>query len=250
MSGWYVMHRGWMDSFKPEPFTEREAFLWSIEQASFESHEQWFNGQSIAVERGEFATSLRLMADAFGWSVKRVRGFMERMRKDEKWAHRQAHNGAQSPTIISVCNYDKYQRPSELQGTAKGTAKGSPGAQWGHSRGTQHKEGERRERKKEEAGGADAPSSYAFSGLTIRLTETDYDRWAETFHAIPDLRAELTALDAWYQTEVGAKKQAQWFHTTAGALARKHQAILGERREAEASLNVRRGGCTPIASPC
>ncbi|HEX8413433.1 MAG TPA: hypothetical protein VF637_06040, partial [Sphingomicrobium sp.] len=78
MSGWYIMHRGWMDSFKPEPFTEREAFLWSIEQAAIKNHDQWFNGLRVPVTRGEFATSLRLMAEAFSWSVKRVRGFMER----------------------------------------------------------------------------------------------------------------------------------------------------------------------------
>src|SRR4051794_1696789 len=102
MSGWFIMRRGWMESFRPEPFTEREAFLWSIEQAAWEPHDQWFNGQKIRVERGEFATSLRSMSEAFSWTVKRVRGFMERMGKDEKWAQRQAHSGAQSPTVLSV----------------------------------------------------------------------------------------------------------------------------------------------------
>ncbi|WP_047866999.1 hypothetical protein [Sphingomonas paucimobilis] len=141
MSGWYVMHRGWMDSFKPEPFTERDAFVWSIEQAAFQEHDQWFNGHRITVARGEFVTSLRDMEKTFGWSLKRIRGFMDRMGKAQKWAQRRAYDGAQSPTIISVCNYETYQSVADDKGTVQGAAKGTRRAQSGHSKGTQQKEG-------------------------------------------------------------------------------------------------------------
>lgn len=141
MSGFFLVHRGWMDSFKPEPFTEREAFLWSVEQAAFQAHDQWFNGHRITVERGEFVTSLREMEKAFGWSLKRIRGFMDRMGKAQKWAQRRAYDGAQSPTILTVCNYAVYQNPGEPTGTVEGTAKGTRRAQSGHSKGTQQKEG-------------------------------------------------------------------------------------------------------------
>lgn len=153
MSGWYIMHRGWMDSFRPEPFTDREAFLWSIEQAAIKAHDQWFNGQKIPVARGEFATSLRTMAEAFSWTVKRVRGFMERMGKAQKWAQRQAHSGAQSPTIITVCNYREYQDVSDEEGTSEGTVEGTQRAQSGHSRGTQQNKGNKgnKGKKKEDS---------------------------------------------------------------------------------------------------
>jgi hypothetical protein len=141
MSGFFLVHRGWMESFKPEPFTEREAFLWSVEQAAYAAHEMWFKGQRIPVERGQFATSIRAMAEVFDWTPKRVRGLMERFGKYGIWAQQAAHDGAQSPTIITVCNYDKYQAVEPVDGTAKGTAKGSSGAQRGHSRGTQQKQG-------------------------------------------------------------------------------------------------------------
>lgn len=137
MSGWYIMRRGWMAGFKPEPFTEREAFLWSIEQAAWEDHDQWFNGHRIAVRRGEFVTSLRQMAEAFDWTVKRVRGLMERLGKAGNWAQRPAYEGAQAPTVLSVVNYAKYQELPRIEGTVKGTAKGTRGAQRGHSEGTQ-----------------------------------------------------------------------------------------------------------------
>ncbi|MBT2242663.1 hypothetical protein JQK15_03855 [Sphingobium sp. BHU LFT2] len=155
MSGWYIMHRGWMDSFKPEPFTEREAFLWSIEQAAFQAHDQWFNGHRVWVERGEFVTSIRQMAEAFQWSVKKTRGFMERMGKCQKWAQRTAYDGAQSPTVITVCNYAFYQDAETDEGTAKGTAKGTRGAQRGHSKGTQQKQGKQGNKGKQKK---DSPS--------------------------------------------------------------------------------------------
>ncbi|WP_242186550.1 hypothetical protein [Sphingomonas sp. CARO-RG-8B-R24-01] len=139
-----------MDSFKPEPFTEREAFLWSVEQAAYAAHEMWFKGQRIPVERGQFATSIRAMAEAFDWTPKRVRGLMERLGKAGIWAQQAAHKGAQSPTLITVCNYDKYQAAEPVEGTAKGTAKGSSRAQRGHSRGTQQKEGNKRNKEEEE----------------------------------------------------------------------------------------------------
>lgn len=150
MSGFFLVHRGWMDSFKPEPFTEREAFLWSIEKAAFQAHDQWFNGHRIMVERGEFVTSLREMEKTFRWSLKRIRGFVDRMVKAEKWAQRRAYEGAQSPTIITVCNYAIYQNPGEASGTVSGTARGTRGAQSGRSGGTQQKEGNKGNKGKKE----------------------------------------------------------------------------------------------------
>lgn len=84
-----------------------------------------------------------------------------------------------------------------------------------------------KERKKEE-GGADAPAGYAFFGRTIRLKPNDLQRWKDTFHAIPDVMAELTSLDAWLEEQPESKRKG-WFHFTAGALNRKHQEMLALR---------------------
>jgi hypothetical protein len=42
---------------------------------------------------------------------------------------------------------------------------------------------------------------YAFEGHLIRLTKADFDLWAESFYAIPDLRAELAVIDAKFVDE-------------------------------------------------
>lgn len=68
-------------------------------------------------------------------------------------------------------------------------------------------------------------SLLAFAGKTVRLNKRDFDKWAAAYHAIPDLRAELVALDDWItgQDEVTRKK---WFHIASGSLSKKHQAEL------------------------
>ncbi|MCL6741767.1 hypothetical protein LZ518_11580 [Sphingomonas sp. RB56-2] len=140
--GWFIMYRGWMssDDFRPEPFSEREVFIWSIENAAHSPHFQWFNGLKIFVERGEFATSIRMMAQRFSWTEKRVRTFMERMCRVQKWARRTAQSGAQSPTILTVCNYNEYQFAGSGNGTAEGTSQGIRRAHGRHIAGTQQDE--------------------------------------------------------------------------------------------------------------
>lgn len=171
--GWFKLHRGWMGSpdFQAEPFTEREAFLWSIEQAAFEPHVQWFNGHEIAVGVGAFATSIRKMATAFQWREKRVRLFVARMERRGKWAQQKAQEGAHLATILTVCNYAFYQGREGDEGTAGGTVKGTPGAQQGHSGGTQHKKEEERKEGKEQVVKASPSPAHPFADAVAIWTE-------------------------------------------------------------------------------
>lgn len=136
-AGWYIMHRGWMASadFRPEPHSEREAYLWSIEQAAYEPHLQWFNGTQFPVGKGEFVTSLSKIGKALGWSEKRVRLFFRRMERAGKWARRGACGGAKAPTVLIVCNWEKFQTLPRREGEATGVATGEAGAEQGRSEG-------------------------------------------------------------------------------------------------------------------
>ncbi len=82
------------------------------------------------------------------------------------------------------------------------------------------------EKKEERDGDASVASGrYAFKGSTVRLTHHDLGAWRKTYHAIPDIVAELTSLDAWFETNPDKRKT--WFQVTSGALNRKHQERLG-----------------------
>lgn len=58
---------------------------------------------------------------------------------------------------------------------------------------------------------------YAFAGMTIRLTQPDFDRWAASFAHL-SLAAELEGLDHWAGTQ-----GKNWFNAVAGALAKKER---------------------------
>lgn len=98
-------------------------------------------------------------------------------------------------------------------------------------------------KKEEERGGAFAPAAeppifappertagkaYAFEGETIRLSKQHFDKWRESFRAIPDLRAELQAADDYY-TE-NPPRDGKWFFPVSRWLA-KANAEASERRE-------------------
>jgi len=86
-------------------------------------------------------------------------------------------------------------------------------------------------------------SKYEFEGRTIKLNKPDFDRWHAAYHAIPDFRAELQALDDWLQGEnVQDTKRKNWFSGVSALLGRKHHQHLAERQgqdEADSSFFAR-----------
>lgn len=105
--GYYRMHRGWMDHpmFKPEPYTEREAWLWLIENAAWKDGRKRVGPCTIEVKRGQVAASLRFMACAWKWNEPKVRRFLSRMKTD---AAIDAASDA-GVNVITICNYEVYQ---------------------------------------------------------------------------------------------------------------------------------------------
>ena len=128
MSGYFVVSRAVFDhvDFAPEPFTEREAWLWLISEAAWKPTRVRIGsaGVPVVLARGEVAHSLRFMADKWKWSVKEVRGFIDRSKKQGRLTQKRAHDGA----ILTICNYDKFQ----LGGHTEGQSEGTPRAHEGH----------------------------------------------------------------------------------------------------------------------
>ena len=82
--------------------------------------------------------------------------------------------------------------------------------------------------KREEAGArAKRPPAepYLFDGRVVRLVRKDFETWRRTYHAIPDITAELTSIDAWLSNQSEEKRRG-WFHSASGMLNRKHQELL------------------------
>lgn len=135
MSGFYLMRRGWRDHpvFAREPYTEREAWQWLIEEAAFSSRKRRVSGDIVEVQRGQLIVSVRFLAGAWQWSKSRVDRFLTRLEREFMIGTA----AGRSATVITLCNYDKYQFLREVGGT-------QPGTPAGHQRdtsGTNYKEG-------------------------------------------------------------------------------------------------------------
>ena len=84
---WYILERGWMDhpAFGKEPYTKREAWLWMVEHAVYDSYEviSSVTGKVIKLERGELCYTQAYMAKAWKWSTtKRVRRLIKELEKE------------------------------------------------------------------------------------------------------------------------------------------------------------------------
>ena len=108
--GFVSVDRGVFDHpmFAPEPFTEREAWLWMIAEAAWKPMTVRAGRAVLQIDRGQIACSLRFLATRWKWPETSVRRFLSRLAAggDDALV---LIDAAQSVTRITIYNYDKYQ---------------------------------------------------------------------------------------------------------------------------------------------
>ncbi len=104
-------------AFREEPFCERMAWLWLIQEASFEPHKIRYKNKMIEVGIGQVPISYRRLVDKWKWGIHRIRNFLDLL-ESEQMITRQTATGF---LIITVCNYQKYQKPSKISTTPTAT---------------------------------------------------------------------------------------------------------------------------------
>lgn len=117
--GYFALYRGTLDHpiFKKERYTEAQAWVWMLEQASYKPRRQMVAGRMVDLDRGQFSHALRFMAAKFQWSEPKVRRFLTRLKTD-------AMIDAQSDAgqlVITVCNYCRLQ-PDQSESDAANDA--------------------------------------------------------------------------------------------------------------------------------
>lgn len=113
-NGYYQMARGWMyhPCFKGEKvFSHREAWIWMIEQATWSPEGRNVNilEKPHRLSRGQLSHSVRFMRDAWGWKKGAVETFLKKLKT---WDMIRTDNRA-GQLIITICNYDIYQAPTD-----------------------------------------------------------------------------------------------------------------------------------------
>lgn len=194
---YYLLYRGWHSHpmFGRDPFCRRSAWTWMIEAAAFAPHEIQVGGHPFRLERGQFCHSLRFMATAWRWDLRKVQRFLNHLKSCRAIATASATGTATGQTVVTILNYSRFQAaPKDEIATANATDADAKVPQ---------------RIKKEKEG----KNNYAFSGRVIRLSKRDYDTWASAYPHIADLRAALQSRDDYLATldEITRKK---WFPTT------------------------------------
>lgn len=105
---YYKMERGWLDSpvWEDEAYSRREAFEWMIAEAAWDDNKVVsINHRPVKLKRGQLLASIRFMAKKFQWSENKVVRYLETLKV---WGMIKTETNT-GQTLITVCNYSKYQ---------------------------------------------------------------------------------------------------------------------------------------------
>ena len=105
MSGFVVIYRELWDHPSFRNFSEAAAFAWMVSRASWKGGRIRYKDQVINLKRGQLAISVRDLAKRMNVSKPMCERFLKRL-KNETMIETAASTGI---TIISICNYSKYQ---------------------------------------------------------------------------------------------------------------------------------------------
>ena len=109
-------------------YSHFEAILSLYEQAAY-TNGRFVNsrGYAVSLERGQLVTTIRLLADLWGWSKSKTSRFLLDLRDSNRDTFRikiETINGT-SATIVTICNYDGNEDEVVINGTQLGTQIGT-----------------------------------------------------------------------------------------------------------------------------
>ena len=115
---YFKVYRGWRDNpvFRGE-YDKASAWLWMIEHAAWKPRRFDIKGKAVTLERGQLVASLRFMAEVWGWKKDKVARYLTRL-ETETMIETATATGE---TVITICNYDRYQSESSETATVNGT---------------------------------------------------------------------------------------------------------------------------------
>lgn len=143
MSGYSLSYRSKWNHPLFRDLREAGIWAWLCETAVWKDCRINFNGEIVSLKRGQIITSVRFIAAGFKVGEQVIRTLMDRMETDKMITRQPTHKG----TIITICNYDKYQ----IGGDTDNTQSNDQPTQTQHTGNTNKKEGNKdKEGMKEE----------------------------------------------------------------------------------------------------
>jgi len=131
----------------------REAAIWNFlyQNAFWEDGERNFNGHTFLLKRGQIVVSIGFLAKGFGMTDKGVRVVIQKLEK----LGMLGKQGASKGTVITICNYDKFQQSIKTEGEHLGKR----GANEGRAEGDNNKQTNKQTTKISKEGVSTKPPS-------------------------------------------------------------------------------------------
>ncbi|PMC60715.1 DNA replication protein DnaD [Finegoldia magna] len=119
--GWISIHRKIQDNkiWEDKPFSRGQAWIDLLLLANHEDNKIIFNGSLVEIKRGEKITSLRKLSERWGWSITKVKKFLNLL-SDENMISYKSDN---KKTTFSIVNYDVYQDNENTKSNTEVTQK-------------------------------------------------------------------------------------------------------------------------------
>ncbi len=107
MAGWQKIYRDIQDHWlwEDKPFSRGQAWIDLILTVNHEDNKTLIDGELLEVKRGSKITSLRKLADQWGWSTTKTKKFLEQLEKDKMITYKSDNK----KTLVTVENYSIYQ---------------------------------------------------------------------------------------------------------------------------------------------
>ena len=91
--------------WKDKPFSRGQAWIDLIISVNHQDKTILFDGHPITIKRGEYLTSMQILADKWGWSRGKVRRFLDDLKTEQMIDKKRHSNG----TLITLIKYEEYQ---------------------------------------------------------------------------------------------------------------------------------------------
>ena len=128
MGGYALIHRRLLEHPVFQNEVEAWAFASLIMRASWKPCRVGHRSGEVLLERGQFILSVRDFAEIWGWSKSKADRFLQRLEKDSmivrSWDRAGTPYGT-GASVITICNYDKFQTINQSDGTGAGTRGGT-----------------------------------------------------------------------------------------------------------------------------
>ena len=113
--GWIKLHRSLLEHFvwTDKPFNMGAAWVDLVLMANYDENKVSINGNVVRVERGQIFTSYRFLAERWGWSLGRVKRYIDMLESDEMMTVERSKNG----TRLTLVNYSVFQDTQNTNGT-------------------------------------------------------------------------------------------------------------------------------------